>query len=141
MRIFDGTKIPLLNRALDAYALRHKTIAANVANIATPGYTAKAVSFEDELAGAMQGGSIPGTLTNEHHIPVGGGSIEQAQGQIVEETAPDGSAGDPLASGVNNVDIDHEMAELAKNQIRFRFSTRIITATFKQLQESIRGTQ
>ena len=31
---------------------------------------------------------------------------------------------DPLSSGVNNVDIDYEMAELAKNQIRYKLATR-----------------
>ena len=34
---------------MDAYALRHKTIATNLANITTPGYRAKTVAFEDQL--------------------------------------------------------------------------------------------
>ena len=42
---------------------------------------------------------------------------------------------------MNNVDLDQEMAELAKNQIRFRFSTRILGDSFRGLQKSIRGTQ
>ena len=49
--------------------------------------------------------------------------------------------GDPLASGVNNVDLDHEMTELAKNQIRFRFAARLMADTFRGIQKSIRGTQ
>jgi flagellar basal body rod protein FlgB len=45
-----------------------------------------------------------------------------------------------MASGFNDVDIDHEMAELAKNQIRFKFGARIMGEMFKGIQKAIRGT-
>jgi flagellar basal body rod protein FlgB len=49
-------------------------------------------------------------------------------------------AGDvPNRSGVNDVDIDNEMAELAKDQIQFRFAARMITDVFRGIQKSIRG--
>ena len=54
MRLFDGTKIPVLHRALDAYTLRQKVIAGNIANITTPGYKAQSVKFEDELSGVCR---------------------------------------------------------------------------------------
>jgi flagellar basal body rod protein FlgB len=61
-----------------------------------------------------------------------------ADAQAVVEDTP-ASAGDPLASGINSVDIDQEMAELAKNQIRYKFSARLIGEAFRALQMSIRG--
>lgn len=141
MKLFESTKIPVLNRALEAYALRHKTIATNLANIATPGYRAKAVQFEEALAGAMQQGGMSGVRTSPNHLPVGGAEVAQSQPQVVEESDESGLAGDPMASGVNNVDLDHEMSELAKNQIRFRFSARLLAESFRGIQKSIRGTQ
>jgi flagellar basal-body rod protein FlgB len=126
---------------LEAYALRHKTIATNLANITTTGYRAKAVQFEETLAGALQqNGGMTGVRTHKNHLPIGGGSVQGSQPQIVEASET-GAAGDPLASGVNDVDLDHEMAELAKNQIRFRFSARLLAETFRGIQKSIRGTQ
>lgn len=139
MRLFDGTKIPVLNRALDAYALRQRVIAGNLANIATPGYKAQSVKFEEELSGALQGGSIPGVTTNARHIPIGGQGA--TGGGATVQTSPVGGQTDAMASGMNNVDLDQEMAELAKTQLRFRFAARLIGDTFRGIQKSIRGSQ
>lgn len=139
MKLFDATRIPVLGRALDAYALRHKVIAGNLANITTPGYKAKTVRFEEALTGALQQGGLQGVRTHALHMPVGSDPLAGAQPHV-EQTEPRGAA-DALASGVNNVDLDNEMAELAKNQIRFKFSARLLGDTFRGLQKSIRGTQ
>ena len=140
MKLFDVTNIPVLSKALDAYALRHKAIASNIANINTVGYKPKSVTFEDQLSGALRSGSQPGALTNERHIPIGARDPAGAQPEVVETRSAYASVNGPLASGANDVDIDEEMAELAKNQIRFKFSARIIADTFKSIQTSIRGT-
>lgn len=141
MRLFDATKIPLLSKALDAYALRQKVTAANIANVTTPGYKSQRVSFEERLAQAQHGLQLRGTQTNAGHLPIGGGnSAERAQPEV-QRTADDPPPGySEMASGFNDVDIDHEMAELAKNQIRFKFSSRLLGDTFKGLQKAIRGT-
>lgn len=141
MKLFEGTNIPVLNRAMDAYALRQKTIATNLANITTPGYRAKTVVFEDQLASAMKTPAFPGMVTNERHMPFGSPSIASVQPQVEQPPADANQQGDAMASGMNNVDLDQEMSELAKNQLRFRFSSRIIAETFRELQRSIRGTQ
>jgi len=141
MKLFDATNIPVLGRAMDAYALRHKVIASNLANINTVGYRAKSVSFEDQLAGAMSPAGIAGAETDPRHMPVGSQEPEQAV-PVVEDDADrkDGNY-DPTASGTNDVDMDTEMAELAKNQIRYKFSAHLLAGIFKTLQESIRGTE
>jgi len=139
--MFENTKIPVLSRALEAYALRHKTIATNLANVTTTGYKARTVKFEEELSSALGESGLPGVRTNEHHLPIGSPSVTEARPAVVETQPEGGSSGDPLSSGVNNVDLDNEMAELAKNQIRFRFAARLINETFRGIQKSIRGTQ
>lgn len=139
MRLFDGTKIPVLNRALDAYALRQRVIAENLANIATPGYKTRSVKFEEELSGALQTGVIPGMTTDPRHMPIGAETAGATTPTV--QTSPVGEQTDALASGVNNVDLDQEMAELAKTQLRFRFAARLIGDTFRGIQKSIRGTQ
>ncbi len=135
MTMFDATRVPLLARALDAYAMRQKVIAENIANIETPGYKPKTVSFERELADAMNGAALPGTVTDPRHLPLGTGGTERQP--RVEEAVPAGKSGAP--GGTNPVDIDSEMTDLAVNQIRFRFAARLLGETFRGLQKSIRG--
>jgi flagellar basal-body rod protein FlgB len=129
MSIFDRTNISLMNKALDAYALRQKVSAANIANITTPGYRSQSVAFEEQLAAAKNAGAF------------GGDAQEGIAEPTVHETSDLKPPGyNEMASGFNDVDIDYEMVELAKNQIRFKFGTRILADTFKGMQKAIRGT-
>lgn len=135
--LFNRTKIPLLEKALDAYSLRHKAIASNIANITTVGYKRIDIKFEDELRESLSGELIRGVRTNERHISIGSRDIREVEPEIVKENSMYNS--DPLASGINNVDIDYEMVELAKNQIRYKLASRLIAESFRGIQKSIRG--
>ncbi len=132
MKSFDSSVIPTLGTALDAYALRQKAIASNIANVGSAGYVTKHVRFEEELANAGQDASsgIAVMRTNERHL-----SLTPSPANPSIEESPEGQQ----SSGVNDVDIDQEMADLAKNQIRFKFSSRLISEAFKLLQNSIKG--
>lgn len=141
MGLFDATKIPLLSKALNAYALRQKVSASNIANITTAGYKSQRVSFEEQLSHAQEGMRVRGVQTNAKHLPVGSPSgIEQVRAEVhnVADDPPPGYS--EMASGFNDVDIDAEMAELAKNQIRYKFGARMLGDTFKGIQKAIRGT-
>jgi len=135
--LFNRTKIPLLEKALDVYSLRQRAIASNIANISTIGYRRIDVKFEDELRESLGGELIKGIRTNERHIPIGKRDINEVNPEVVQEGSAYNS--DPLASGVNNVDIDYEMVELAKNQIRYRLASRLIAESFRGIQKSIKG--
>jgi flagellar basal-body rod protein FlgB len=139
MKIFDSTKIPILSKALDAYSLRHKVISSNLANITTVGYRSKSVSFEEQLSGALQGQGVETTATASSHTSVVTPQLNGVQPAIVEANVGAGLESDPTASGINDVDIDTEMTELAKNQLRFKFASKILGDTFRGIQKSIRG--
>jgi len=135
MKLFESTRIPFLGKALDAYSLRNRVIAGNIANVETPGFVAKQVTFEEQLAGAMNGTSLAMAQTNERHLGPSAPGLPDAS---IVTPSP---AGDPLASGVNGVDIETEMAELAKNQLRFKYAAKLLGEQFRGIQKSIRGTQ
>jgi flagellar basal-body rod protein FlgB len=116
--------------------LRHKAIASNIANIGTTGYKAKSVRFEEELSGAIGERGIAMSTTSGEHEVVEPQRIAEPR---LEEAEPGGD-GIPIASGANEVDIDTEMAQLAQNQIRFKFAARLLGESFRGLQKSIRGT-
>lgn len=139
MKLFDATKIPLLGKALDVYTLRQKVISSNIANITTVGYRSQNVTFEEQIAGAMQKDFVSPAVTNERHIAIASENPISVDARIVDIPSENSLSGDPLASGINNVDIDHEMADLAKNQIRFKFAARLLAESFRGIQKSIRG--
>jgi len=139
VKLFNSTNIPLLSKALDAYTLRHRTISSNIANISSAGYRAQEVSFEDQLAASRAQGGVGVAVTDPRHIATSADNPADVTPSVHDVPLPAGAAAN--ASGVNDVDIDTEMAELARNQIRFRFAARLLAGTFKDIQESIRGSQ
>jgi flagellar basal-body rod protein FlgB len=138
--LYSKTKIPLLQKALGAYTQREKVIAGNVANIGTIGYKRKDVEFETHFNDALTlGGAQPlaGEMTQPMHMAINSSDPNQLETKVTQSNTDT----DSLASGVNNVDIDVEMSELAENQIRFKFASRLIAESFKGLRRAISGTE
>lgn len=132
--MFKG-RIPLLNRALDTYTLRQKTIAKNIANATTPNYRPERVRFEEEFQ-KLQGIAARGDRTNDVHIPMGTPNSGEIEGNVEDAAVPKPEV---FFSGESHVNVDHEMAELAQNQIRFRFASKMMGRYFKGLQGAIKG--
>ncbi len=140
MDLFQNTRIPILSKALNAYSLRHQVISANIANIGTPGYKAQSVDFENALSSAMSNNAVEGQVTNERHLGIGIQSTSPDGPMSVVENNPGELTDADMKSGINDVDVDSEMAELAKNQIRFKYASRLLSESFRGIQKSIRGT-
>ncbi len=71
--LFGRTTRQLLYKSLDASALRSRVVAQNLANVDTPGYRRKEVSFEDQLQDLMKR-KLAGSTTQEDHLPFGKGT-------------------------------------------------------------------
>jgi flagellar basal-body rod protein FlgB len=113
--------------------LRSKAIANNIANVNTPGYKRVEVTFEDELRKALDRGKLRGMQTNEKHLDLGKLDIASINPKIKKPVDP------TLPSGVNNVDIDSEMAKLAENQLLFNFSAKFLKGKFSKLNAAIQA--
>jgi flagellar basal-body rod protein FlgB len=132
-RLFQKTGIQVMKKGLDATALRQKVIASNMANVSTPGYKRKEVVFEQKLQESLSENVIGGKISNSKHIPIGKSRFSSINPEVVTDNSPE------LASGVNNVDVDLEMAELAKNQIQFSATATVIARRFRGLKAAIKG--
>lgn len=130
--LIGKTAIPKLSKGLDVYALRQKIISGNIANVQTPGYRRREVKFEEHLQHAVSG-KLAGIRTDPHHLSIGKKSASEVQPRIVEDASPQ------LKSGVNNVDIDVEMVDQVKNEIRFLYGSRLLNKSFAALRASIKG--
>ncbi len=131
--ILQNTAIPSLSKGLDVYALREKVISANIANIETPGYKRLKVSFEDRLKSAVVN-SISGEVTDAKHIPIGSSSNPgMVNAKVIRDPSSD------LTSGINNVNVEEEMVEMVKNQVRYMYATRMARREFSALRAGITG--
>jgi flagellar basal-body rod protein FlgB len=104
--IFSNDKIPLmLGKVIDCTTRVHDVISSNIANVETPGYKAKNVSFQSLLNSYVD--QIDITEPSE---------IKQDQLDF-EPDIFEISGGNVRRDG-NNVDIDSEMVKLSENQIK-----------------------
>ena len=102
MNIFNGP-LNVLENALDIRAERQTTLAANAANIDTPGYVAQDVDFDASLALAMDSGD------------------DDSHDSLVRVAAPGLSGSGPGST----VDLDRTMAALAENALAYGANARV----------------
>lgn len=132
MNLLNSSNFNLLERTLDAAALRQKVSAHNVANNDTPYYKRSDVLFEELLDQEMNRMAITGRRTNLKHIPIGA-SASVKEPQIVQDTDS------VMNNNLNNVDIDAEMSLLAKNQLRYYVISQQATHDIRNLRTAIEG--
>ncbi|HWJ80370.1 MAG TPA: flagellar basal body rod protein FlgB [Niallia sp.] len=125
MELFSKT-ISTLENAINYSNTKQKVISQNIANVDTPNYKAKDVSFKDTLTKTMEA-----NLTNEKHIPfttsTSGGT------KILTKT------GVTYNNNGNSVDMDQEMTDLASNQIYYNALIDRISGKFNTLETVIKG--
>jgi len=122
----------LMGKGLDAASLRNTVISDNLANIETPGFKKSDVVFEDELKKALtRTGPIQGMITNAKHIPIGQPSVPQISPAVVRQNST------TIRNDGNNVDIDSEMAAMAKNTITYSALAQLLNGEFSKLKSAI----
>jgi flagellar basal-body rod protein FlgB len=124
LKLFSET-IQSLERALNYSSLKQKVIANNIANVDTPNYKAKDVSFRTELQRALQA-----NRTDPRHFEFKAGLTSFP---II--TRPNIT----YNHNGNSVDIDKEMSELAENQIYYSALVERLNGKFQTLKTVIRG--
>jgi len=110
--VLNSVTTVALTSALDALALRQRTIANNIANVNTPNYHAKRVSFEDALAASVQAGD---------------GHVEATIARSLEPTDVNG----------NNVNLDTETISGTDTVLRFQFAAQAVGNEFARMRTAI----
>mgnify|MGYP000879138168 CR=1 FL=1 len=125
-----------IGRALGASALRQNVIANNIANVETPKFKRSEVRFEELLKQELNAykSTFVGYRTDPRHLPIGGAS---GRGQVRPEIVTDHTTS--MNNNENNVDIDYEMAQMAKNQIYYSTLIQNLNGQIQKLRTVING--
>lgn len=127
--------IDLLQNGIEASWLRNEVINNNIANADTVGYKASEVDFEDLFAKSLKdSGNISLATTDERHIAVGASDAADVQAVVSTDT------NSSLRYDGNNVDVEHEMAELSKNTIEYYTMVSKVNSEFRKLDTAIKVT-
>jgi flagellar basal-body rod protein FlgB len=123
--------IKTLENLISLSSVRQKVISRNIANVNTEHYKREEVTFDDFLNNGL---STPMRATEEQHI---GGAVADDFSDLHVRVVKDEAM--TFNSGVNNVNIDKEMSDMAENQIMFKFASRRLATHFKTMQDIIKG--
>ena len=117
--------INVLQSAADASWLRNTIISNNIANVGTPNYKRQDVQFETYLIEQMAGGDTMDSYVDGIDL------------STIDATIYTDNSNLSYRSDGNNVDIDTENAELAKNQIKYNVMTDAISQEFSRLRTAL----
>jgi flagellar basal-body rod protein FlgB len=104
-----------LQSMLRGLAERQRVTADNIANLETPGFTARRVQFEGALKAAME--------------RRGDGNVAPT----IERT------NDPALPNGNNVSVDKEIVQLQDTQLRYQLAIEAVTAKLNLIRSSMRS--
>jgi flagellar basal-body rod protein FlgB len=125
VKLFSNT-ITTLENAINYSNQKQKVISQNIANVDTPNYKAKTVTFKDSLSRAMDA-----NVTNSKHIPFS--APNTASTSVITKN------GVTYNNSGNSVDMEKEMTDLATNQIYYNALVDRISGKFSSLENVIRG--
>ena len=114
----SSSQIRLLSNAIEFTNQNHRVISQNLANVNTPDYHARQLSFEQLLAQGENNATADGKLP---------------------EFKPTDREGLPARSDGNNVDMDAEVGNLRKNTLIHQTLIQLIGAKFDTMKAAIRS--
>ena len=118
---FDQT-IRMMEDRLSLNSLNQKLISGNLANINTPGYKAKEVSFEAALRESLEDHVLQMVKSNGTHLAPDEPVHAMQQPEITESGA---------------VDLDTEMVKLTKNSIEYQYMVSMLNKKLTMLKTAI----
>lgn len=111
MNIVDSSHTQLLSKTMNAYSLRQKVTATNIANADTPGYKRHEVRFEEALLEAQETNGMNG----------------------MKETDPS------IVQTDQNVILEDELIEQTDTQLRFQLVAKALRHHYSMVRGGITG--
>lgn len=125
------SSIEQLKNFIDYLVVKNDALSKNIANIGTKNYKREDVVFKNLMSENMN--DALRTTSPKHYGSNSSDFVGGRTFQMVYESDND------AVSGINNVDIDKEMTELAETTLLYRFTSRKIGNYFRSIQNVIKG--
>ncbi len=119
--VFDKT-LQMIEDRLSLNSINQKLISGNLANINTPGYTSKGLSFENALRQSLEDQVLHMVRSNDSHLA----PDDPVQAMETPEVVENGP-----------VDLDTEMVNLTKNSIEYQYMVSMLNKKFTMLKTAI----
>lgn len=126
-----ASSIKLLSNLLDYCTEKNRVIAKNISNLATDGYQRQDVIFKEVLNESAN--SLMKVSNSRHISTVQDATASNGKFEYVNDESEE------MVSGVNNVNIEREMSELAENTLRFKFASKKVGEHYRMMQNVIKG--
>ncbi len=138
--LFSSSSIPILEQVVNFSEARHNVLAGNIANMDTPGYKASDLSpvkFQAQLKEAVE------SQRNRSQFPAS--NIAGANNPISSQESDSNNSFADIRETMHSltyldesdVDMEHQVAELTKNQVQHNLALTIMTQQFRLLQAAI----
>ncbi len=140
--MFESTRMMqtnyLLERALDVESLRRDVIANNIANVDVPHFKRSEVNFESELRRVImekqrEDHRYPALMTDHRHIPF---YVERDIRSVRPRVNLDYNT--TLRNDGSNVDIEKEIVDATKNQMRYGAFVTMLNQNYRILKITMR---
>ena len=132
MSMFDRSPITCNKNVLDYLATRQKVVASNVANINTPGYKTRDVSFDSVLRSKHNDLQLRLSRTHDKHFK----KVGEDDG-LVDTFYAYGPV--HKSDGRNDVDIDKEMLKVGEIQTNFNIFSQFLMRKYHSVRNVISG--
>jgi flagellar basal-body rod protein FlgB len=119
--VFDRT-VKMMEDRLSLNSLNQKLISGNLANLNTPGYKTRELSFDQTLRESLQEHVLQMVRSNDSHITPDD-PVQAMSAREVTEAGP--------------VDLDTEMVKLTKNSIEYQYMVAMLNKKFAMLKTAI----
>ncbi|MDD3593703.1 MAG: flagellar basal body rod protein FlgB [Candidatus Gastranaerophilales bacterium] len=154
MDFTSNTTSKIVEKAMDGLSARQKAISANIANSQTDNYTRVDVQFEDQLKNIMANermqeqvklnnsyASLKPMSVNVGILPNSYASDVIMEADNFKSFAPEDiiDTDSPVISSGNNVNIEAEMVELAKNSSKYNVLAQLQSKYFKKMEDQFKS--
>ncbi|MFT4106033.1 MAG: flagellar basal body rod protein FlgB [Lacrimispora sp.] len=121
-----GNSISMAEKALGHLWSRQQVTLNNIANVETPGYKARYVTFEDEFRSRLQ--------ASRHGTSKDMGKVISSSRYFTHDTKNESARMDG-----NNVNLDVENVELARTNLQYQYQVSALNSEVNRLRAVIKG--
>ena len=127
MNFILGNTVSMAEKSLDYLWQIQQVTMTNIANVDTPGYKAKSLTFEAEFRKKLEAASRTGNSSQMRE------AINSVQ-TTVQSTASESARLDE-----NNVNMDTENVELTRTTLQYQYELNAINSDFSRYRTVIKG--